>query len=274
MKTVHVLTADMSGEFVQSLYQDTVSYMLIPNLTFVDENGDVLFETNSLGMRGPEVEPGKPFAVVWGDSTVFCYAIAGGGWPEQINDGSLNCLFLNGGFEGSDYQKTLRRALVFNRATPAALNILMPGWAPFSTNRHVREDLQNALDEMPNAVLLTAPTFLNGAIINTDLSSFFCDGNWETRFQFGDVPYSIATQHRLFAHIVERNEIIRSVAAETRTPLIDLFAFLYTTEKPQDLRRHFGDISHLRPSAYPVVSSFIRESVRTLLARRTTGAVA
>ena len=158
-KTVHVLPANRNAGYAQGLYLDATTGTLVPNLVFVDESGDVLFETNSLGLRGPEPAPDQRFGVVWGCSVVF--SIVGRGWPELITDASVDCLFLDGGVEGSPYPHILKRALDTNRVRPAALNLLMLGWRPFLDNRHVHDDLTDVISEIPNPVLLTQPTCLN-----------------------------------------------------------------------------------------------------------------
>ena len=264
LKTVHVLPSNATLEFHQSLYLDREAMTLIPDRVFVNERGDYLFETNSLGLRGPEPSPGQRIAVVWGDSVVF--SMVGQGWPELINNDALDCLFLNGGVEGATYLQIIKRALAINRRRPATLNLLMLGWTPYPGNRYVCDDLEDALAELPNPVLVTQPTCLNPALAQCDLRATFCSDADDLRhFGFlGASTYSVPLQQALFDHIFERNTMVRAVARKTGTPLIDLYACL-DTNSLRDFRRNFLDISHPRVAAYPLIAKLVRESVRPFL---------
>lgn len=263
-KTVHLIPTGCSGEFAQSLYIDRATWTLVPNVVCIDDAGGVLFETNSLGLRGAEPKAGERFAVVWGDSFVF--SLFGAGWPEQINDESIDCLFLNGGVEARLYPHTILSAINFNRRHTVALNLLTLGWMP-PDNRRVYGDLLNTLAELPNPVLLTQPTSLNPIIAGRDLTAYIGINRFNDDEHFGffaSEPYSVQHQAAFFQHISERNALIRAAAAATQTPLIDLYA-LFDTSSIDDFRRDFRDISHLRTNAYPRIASFVRESVRSLL---------
>jgi hypothetical protein len=268
MRTVHVLPSRGSVSLHQSFYLDRATMALLPNLTFLKEDGEFLFETNSLGLRGPEPSSGRRFAVVWGDSVVFSSPFHRS-WPEQIADASIDCLVLNGGVEGSSYQQILARAVALNRKTPAALNVILLGWHHFPDNRHLRGDLENALGEVPNPVLVTQPTSLNARIAGEDLSAYFVDSVTDPRFFrfWGATPYSVPLQQAYFAHICERNAVIREVARERAVPLVDLFALLDST-RLEDFRTYFFDIGHPRPNAYPVLASLLRDALSRFLGSR------
>ena len=121
-------------------------------------------------------------------------------------------------------------------------------------NRGFRENVTAFVREVPNTVLVTMPTALNPRLVDQDLSPYFVGGSDEVRFGFlGILHYSIALQRVAYAHILERNAIIRDVAAEAGVPLVDFFKVFDTTEKA-DFRDVFYDILHFRPNAYPVVA--------------------
>jgi hypothetical protein len=263
-KTVHVLPDGSTTAFEQSLYLDRESMTLIPNLVFIDERGGFLFETNSLGLRGREPEPDEPIAVAWGDSTVFCLSTSG--WPEQINDDGVNCLFLNGGIEGANYREVLKRALEFNSRKNVALNIVLPGWLPFPDNAQFGADLAHALTRLQNPVIVTQPTALNAQIAGTDISaSFAVTRDEKTMFRFwSQLPYSVEDASAYFSFICRRNAIATEVAHAAGVPVIDLFAHLDTTGL-SDFREYFFDITHPRSIAYPKIAKFIRDAVRPLL---------
>src|SRR5579872_2320310 len=205
-KTVHLIPKNCSSYFAQNFYVDRATSTLVPNVVCINEAGDILFETNSLGLRGAEPKAGQNLAVVWGDSVVFSLFRPGlAGWPEQINDESIDCLFLNGGVEGRFYPHTILRALEFNRKHTVALNLLTLGWMP-ADNRPVHDDLLDTLAELPNPVLITQPTSLNPKIAAKDLEAYINLAMGDAHFGFfGSEPYSVEHQVAFFQHISERN---------------------------------------------------------------------
>ncbi|MGH7660253.1 MAG: hypothetical protein ACRENA_04955 [Vulcanimicrobiaceae bacterium] len=264
MKTIHVIPSTSNGAYEQGFYLNRSTMTLIPDQAFVNEKGEFLFETNSFGLRGAEPEEGQPIVVIWGDSVVF--SMPGRGWPEQMNDDSPAYLFLNGGVEGTSFAEILKRAVAFNRKRRVELNVILPGWHHFPDNRYMQGDLENALGEIPNAVLATQPTSLNAQIASADLTSTFRQTlEDETHFAFwGAAPYSVQLQTAYFAYICQRNAIVRAVAQSSGTPLIDLFAALDSSTL-EDFRKHFFDIGHPRMIAYPMIAKIMREELQPLL---------
>ena len=262
-KRVHAIEPNFDHGLVKTMYYDRQTQWLYPDFCMVDLDGNLLWQTNALRLRGPDVETGAKIAVVWGDSVVF--GVFARGWPEMLGDFS-ECIFLNGGIEGIDYVGVLNRAIDFNASHQVAVNVLMPGWHPVGANAGFRTDLRGALRQIPRAVLTTMPTSLNAAIIDTDLS-YAIQGNAGDdvayRFWEGN-PYSIALQKELFTHICERNDMVREVARDTGTPLVDLYSAL-DSSRLEDFRENFFDISHPRPAAYPKVASIVWETVGPLL---------
>lgn len=105
------------------------------------------------------------------------------------------------------------------------------------------------------------PTALNRRIVDQDLSSYLTDN----AFTFcGDLPYSRQNQYVGFNYIVERNEIIRETAAQMNIRVVDLFAE-FDTEKLDDFRQDFNDMSHLRASAHPKIVGAVYEGIKDLL---------
>ena len=264
MKTIHLFPDGAGLQYLQSLYLRRSTMTLIPNIAIINEQGELLFETNTLGLRGPEPQPGECFGIVWGASDVFSMQHCTS-WPELIDDGTLGCRFLNGGVEGSNYRQILKRALDTNRNHPAALNVIFLGWNDFPDNHAVQFDLENALGELPNAVLVTQPTSLNATIANQDIRAHFRAQLGPEHYGFwADYTYSVELQHAFYVHITQRNEIVRAVATRTDTPLIDLFAIL-DSSRLDDFRKYFFDVGHPRPAMYPTIAGIVREAVRPLL---------
>jgi lysophospholipase L1-like esterase len=121
------------------------------------------------------------------------------------------------------------------------------------------------LQSVPNTVLVTLPTALNRNIVDQDLSRYFTRGNRDTAFYFaGDLPYSLALQHRLFDHVIERNAIVREAAQAGGHRLVDLAA-TFDTRTLADFRADFHDMLHLRPSAYPKAAAAVYQAIKDLL---------
>jgi len=276
LRVVHPIT---ECEAFKSLYWSGELPGMVPNLVFVNRDGSVAFESNEAGLKGDPLDPARKLAVVWGDSVVFG---AGRGWAHLLDDLAPGWQFLNGGLEGDPYTNILRRAAAFNESHQVGLNLLMLGWHPFvppreptngratgilphSGNENVRAELTRFLRRVPNTVVLTMPTPLNRRIVNTDLSPYLVEGDYEHAFRFlGKLPYRQDGQRWAFEHIEERNAITREVCAKLGVRLVDLAAALDTEDQP-DFRENFLDAVHIRPRAFPLVARTIHAEVEDLL---------
>jgi hypothetical protein len=201
-------------------------------------------------------------AVAWGDSVVFGL---GRGWPCLLDGMIPGYQFLNGGIEGSPYDKILERAVRLNEQTEIALNLILVGWHEIGQNTNLETDLRTALDRIPNPVLATMPTSLNSKMIETDISVLLTEeGDAEEVFGYYGCPYSVEHQKWMFEHILERNRIVREIASERGLPLIDLFAH-FASERLEDFRQEFFDPWHPRPSVYPKLAQIIGEAIKPLV---------
>jgi len=276
----------------KALYYDRERAALRANLTFIDFNGQIVFETNEVGLKGDPVDSRRKLAVVWGDSVVFG---SGRSWPCLLDRLAPSWQFLNGGLDGDPYSNVLRRAREFNRRHSVELNLLMLGWhhfvparqvtravprprwlawknpsaeeiwQPRSGNENLGTELTSFLRCVPNTVVLTMPTALNRHIVDRDLSSYLADGDDRTGFRFlGDIPYQLHAQRQGFEHITERNDIAREVCTRLGIRLVDVYA-AFETESAADFREHFYDVLHFRPRSYPRLTQFIYAEIKDLL---------
>lgn len=279
MKTVQLATAN-----AKALYYDPERSALRPNLTFVDLNGQIVFETNELGLKGDPVDPNRKLAVIWGDSVVFSH---GRGWPCLLDRLALGYQFLNGGIEGDPYKNILRRATEFNERHSVAVNLLMLGWHLFvpswwarrptlsdgtdakhicNGNEELRTRLTGFLERTPNTVLLTVPTALNSRIVDRPLSPYLRDGDEDTGFHFfGDIDREVEGQREAFDYILERNAIAREVCTQNGIRVVDLYA-AFDTEQEPDFREDFSDALHPRPSSYLRLAQIVYDDIKDLLA--------
>ncbi len=276
----------------KALYYDREQAALRPNLTFIDLNGQIVFETNEVGLKGDPIDASRKLAVVWGDSVVFG---SGRSWPWLLDPLAPGWQFLNGGLDGDPYSNIFRRAAEFNGRHPVALNLLMLGWhhfvparqviraaprprwlvwnndppeeiwEPRSGNENLQGELTSFLQRVPNTIVLTTPTALNRQIIDRDLSPYFVVGTDETGFRFlGDLPYQTDAQRQGFEHITERNDIARAVCARLGVRLVDVCA-AFDTERSVEFREHFYDVLHFRPRSYPLLTRFVYAEIKDLL---------
>lgn len=276
-KTVHYYDGSWTIGVVQGLYLDRETRRLIPNVSFVRSDGSIFFEINEIGLKGDALDSARKTAVVWGDSVVFGI---GRGWPRLLDRLSPGYQWLNGGIEGAHYRDVLRYMAEVNRKRPIAVNVVLPGWHPHGQNQDLEADLTAACREVPHPVLATMPTALNPRVLNTDLTPLFSpkledwdrmywvselsDPQFRGFYFYGGFAYSVAMQREAFQHILERNSMVRRVAAALGIPLVDLFAVLDTSGSA-DIREDFNDIVHPRPSAYAKIVEAVFSVVRRVL---------
>ena len=282
LRHIHLVT---HSDAFKAVYWDRERSAMRPNLVFVHPDGSIAFETNEVGLKGDPIDPVRKLVVVWGDSVVF-----GGerSWPCLLDALAPGYQFLNGGLDGDPFANILRRAREFNLRQHITLNLVMLGWHPFVPSRirlrrrwfglhrkpesvphrgneHLRAELTQFLEAVPNTVVLTVPTALNWRIVDRDISSLFVDGPEDVRFSFlPKIPYQMAGQRQGLEHITERNAVAREVCARLGVPVVDLYA-AFDTENAADFRAHFIDLIHFRPTSYPLVARAVHDAIKDLL---------
>jgi hypothetical protein len=298
-KTVHLIPDDNA---IKRLCFDDAAMDLRPNLVLVDRRGAVVFEINELRLKGAPRDPSRKLVVVWGDSVVFgigwswpClldefapqHQFLNGGIEGDPYDNILrraaafnrdHAVALNILLPGwhpvpsvptaprDGGETTLRRLRQrFRLARPTSPEIDVPS-AHDAQYPQLRTALVEFLRTTPNTVLVTMPTALNPNIVDCDLSPYFAaGGDRDTVFSFaGSLPYSVQRQRFAFAHINERNRIVREVAAATGRRLVDLAATFETSDLG-DFRTDFHDVLHLRPRAYPKAAASVYAGISDLL---------
>lgn len=268
-----VIDPKWSLDTVQSFYLDRTqgrNWGLKPNVVLLKptENGNnlqLLVETNSWGFRGPEVDPSKKLAAVWGDSVVF--GVHGEtSWVEGLAKQFPGYQFLNGGIEGDTLPNIYARAIEANQHREIKWNIMFIGWHTLIPD-HVRDFVSRAVDKLRGPVLCTVPTCLNEKAVDIDLSSYL-DPTPDLRTSFtlcmGSILYSKENAMRLFGYLKKSNEVLRNIASERGVPLVDLYNYFYTNDLSR-LRDDFFDAGHPRPQAYPKLQQAFRETLKSIL---------
>jgi lysophospholipase L1-like esterase len=270
IRDVVVLDPTWSYETFQSFYLDRRRKRIKPNVVILKPpDMSVYFETNSIGFKGPQVDPSKRLAAVWGDSVVFG---VGKGWVEGLGGLFQGFQFLNGGLEGDRLEGIRDRAIEGNRQTKIERNVIFPGWHSMKSGRRVRAILSELLDRLPGPILSTVPTSLSERVAGTELSPYFTargdnksQGDPDHDYLFwGRLGYSVRNAKKLLRQLDEQNAIVRALARARSVPLVDLHRVLYT-EDLSNFREDFFDVGHPRPRSYQRIQTCFREALKDVL---------
>lgn len=239
-----------SSWYSQLLYMNETRTGLKPNVAVYRGSGgdaEFLFEINSDGFKGGEIDRSRKLAAVWGDSVVWGERE---GWVAGLNQLFPEYHFINGGIQGDPLENIAARAIEANCRMEISVNIIYPGWHSRRRPSSVRETLDRMIDLVPNAVLCTVFTSLNRKFIARDMSHVFAA---ESPFYFfGNWPYSPEAAKKIYSEITAQNDIVREVARERGAACLDLFERFYN-EDMNEFKRDFYDVCHLRISAFPKV---------------------
>jgi hypothetical protein len=245
---------------IQSHYL-TASKELISNLEILNNNNEVFFQINSLGLKGakPKVESKK--VAVWGDSVVFGF---GKTWCDLQIGNSVQ--IFSGGLEGATAEDILRFAHQKNLENRFDLNIVSLGWHSIASRQRTNEYLSKARD-IPNCALMTLPFSIPLKKSMSDIGSEFNFSKSvdDAFFFWGNQEYSVNSCFKLIYDMSIQNQKIRQFARKFGIPLLD-FELIFGSHKMQEIdKSRFFDIGHLRPSAYPNVAGELSAFVRTIV---------
>ena len=258
----------------RALYTDFLTGFLVPRTTIW--SGDhLVIEVNSLGCRGPEIEPGLPVIACVGDSTTMGVMATAGGlvgdsWTTHLDVPGY--AVLNAGVEGLQLGRARERCESLRRRVPIACVVYYTGWHNLIYNlrkpEYWEECLHSFLSLDHQTVLCTLPTPLLpemrkrgiDELVNERPEAVITDDYFH--FWRGMEPDQwlrtlIDAHGRYNAHVAD-------FCRRTGTPLIDLADFMRPRsyeEAPLD----FFDVCHLRPRAYPKVAGFISGELQKIL---------
>lgn len=270
IKTVIEWDPSRSLEFFQSAYLTNSGTEVKRNLKILKLNtGEVYFETNSDGFKGPELDRSKNLVAVWGDSVIFGL---GKGWINDLNGYFENFHFANGGIEGVSFRTILRRIADYNKRISFDHNIIFPGWHSLKEPRLIRQGLIALAHEIPGCIFCTVPISFDENVIAEGLDKYFFGNlNFMTAQEeesvygfWGSLPYSIKNANKLLLRVNKMNRIIRKTAKQYNIQLIDL-ADEYKANHKEDFRKNFIDAGHFRPSAYSNIVKFLVKELKKIL---------
>lgn len=267
IKDIYVYDPAISYETFQAFYLDQSRRRIRPNVVILNADGEsILFETNALGFKGPEIEPSKKLAVVWGDSVVFAHFE---GWVDGISQRFPDYQFVNGGLEGDRLENIVNRAVEKNEELAIDRNIIFPGWHSLKNPERIYELLNHAADALPGVILCTVPTSLCEKAVSNDISEYLTEfksiNELEDIYLFwGNLEYTIDNAKLLYKRLLIQNNICRKVAKEKSLPLVDLYQPFHQNDLER-FREYFFDVGHPRPSAYAKFQDAFYEELKDVL---------
>jgi hypothetical protein len=258
----------------RALYTDFLTGFLLPRTT-IWSGDDLMIHVNSLGCRGPELEPGEPVVACFGDSTTLgvmgtASGLRGDSWAEHVD--LPGYAVLNAGVEGLELGHVARRYESLRDRVPLACAVFYTGWHNLIYNRRTpeywEECLQRFLSKNHPSVLLTLPTPLLPEMrvrgidpLVNETPEANIDGDY-FHFWRGQDP------ERWLVELIDAHEVfnahVADFCARTATPLIDLYSFM-RPETYDEAPKDFFDVCHFRPRAYPKVAAFLSSELRQIL---------
>ena len=260
---------------MQLLYRDR-SNGLVP-CTKIVQDGVTLLRINSLGCKGPEIDPSLPAVAFFGDSATMGAAgdTTNGdadSWPEHVD--LPGYAILNAAAEGANLETIVPRYEQIRARVPLVCAVVYAGWHNIVYNKRDEKYWESRLTRFLSDDHLTAfcnlatcltPEFATrgvGPLLDERPGSTVND----TYFNFwGDLDPATWIP-RLEEHIPRYNAFLADFCSRHERPLIDLHSLLAPT-RYEDAPVDFFDICHPRPRAYPKIGAFVTEELGPHLLR-------
>lgn len=213
----------------------------------------LLLRTNSLGCKGPELQPGRPVIGFFGDSVVH-----GGprsSFVEHVRVGTAQ--MLNGAVEGYPLRRIVERFQAARSQVDMICAAVHPGWHNLvygeATQAHWREQLD--LIEGPPVIAhfrLTAD--VNPEAVEIGYEALFAPGRY---IRWAGVDLASRDDRRRFWDALQSfNAFIEGYCRERGRLLIDLDPVL-APERYGDIGQRFFDLIHPREAVQAVIGAAI-----------------
>jgi hypothetical protein len=237
-------------------FMDQVNHRLIPS-TRVYVGDDLVFETNALCCKGPEVEPGVPIVGIFGDSVM-----QGTGMdsiPRHVSIGP--CQPLNGGVEGSRLQHTVDRFLEVQAKAPMTCIAFHTGWHNLVYGETGEDFWREQLDRVEGPPVIAHFRLVadfHPDALTRGYDRFFGDDY----AQWHDGLHTRVENLPAFKAALDAfNDFIARYCAEKGRVLIDLEPVL-APKSYAAISNNFTDLIHPRPGIYRVLGEAISEQLR------------
>lgn len=258
----------------RALYTDFLTGFLLPRTT-IRVGDSLMIEVNSVGCRGPELEPGRPVVACFGDSTTLGVMMTEGDTPGESWTEHLDLpgyAVANAGVEGLQMDAVARRYELLREQVPLAAAVFYTGWHNLIYNPRTPEYweacLQRYLGEGHVTAICTLPSPLLpemrergiAPLVNESPEATITDDYFH--FWRGWDPDEWLVE--LLDAVDRFNGHVADFCARTGTPLIDLAAAL-RPRSYETATRDFFDVCHVRPRAYPRLAEPVAAELRRLL---------
>jgi hypothetical protein len=129
---------------------------------------------------------------------------------------------------------------------------------------------------LPNLILCTQPTSLNGAMIDTDPRQYAATKEglgFRAGYELWTGDVSVALARSLWTYMRTVNGIVWEASSACRNPLhgdvpvIDLYS-RFQTDDTRDFRGDFIDAGHFRVESYPELWDYVCREMETMLPLR------
>ena len=245
-------------------FMDQLRGSILPS-TRVFRGDELMWESNSLGCKGPELDDGRPVIGVFGDSVV-----QGGYMDSFVNFIRVGpCQPLNGGVEGSNIAITVDRFLEINAKVPMVAALVHSGWhnLVYGDNRESvwRENLDRVRGPPVIAHFRLSADF-HPDMLATGYAHLMRDGYQQW------TPEAVTPEGAAdFKRQLDRfNSFIESYCAETGRLLIDLDPVL-APRSAAEVSTHFFDLIHPRASSYEAIGAAISAQIAAAVSPLVTG---
>jgi hypothetical protein len=238
-------------------FLDPVRREILPS-TRVYQGPELIFESNALGCKGPELEDGRPIVGVFGDSTVQGGG-AQAGYPGHVWIGGAQPL--NGGVEGSTLSQTVDRFLKIQAQAPMICVALHTGWHDLVYGDNTEDDWRQQLDRVQGPPVIAhfrlVSDFHPEALAKGYDRFFKEDVYWRWQDGLFNQPEHLAA----FAAAQDRfNTFIEAYCMEQGRVLIDLDPVLQPRSY-ENIAENFLDLIHPRQETYPRLGQAVADQL-------------
>jgi hypothetical protein len=239
---------------LQLNFVDPIRRRIIP-ATRVFLGDRLIFESNSLGCKGQELQPGRPIIGVFGDSIVQGSGLES--FVEHIRIGP--CQPLNGGVEGSLLNNTVDRVLEIQAKAPMTCVLVHSGWHNLVYGEASEAFWTEQLDR------IQGPPVIGHFRLVADYHPDVLDAGYEgflrdDYFSWANMPLTRDSIVDFKAHLDRFNDFIAVYCADRGRVLIDLEPVL----APPALHHvsvNFMDLIHPRAQSYEMIGAAISQQI-------------
>lgn len=246
----------------QSLYMNLDTGQLIPNVE-VWVGGQLWLKVNSLGCRGPELQPDKPLILVLGDSGVFGLPGQGGSWVNHLKVPGYQVL--NGGGEGYSLPMVVDNFLRLRKLVNPDVVVISSGWHNIIYNERTEDFWTKMYDQFAGQHALAICSLacaLTEECRTRGISELIAGAhepdptNPQFKFNFwSTIEPTLENVIDVLDNVERHRNFIQSYCQQRGLIFIDHRAYM-TPRSYLEIPVNFFDIAHSRPSGYAMMGRY------------------